>query len=309
MTDIRVAREFFEEHLPETIHSLVELDTLKISQKSYIDENLNELSSDILYSVKIKNSDELAFIYVLAEHQSTVDPLMAFRLWNYIMLIIQDYIKQTSPKPTKLPLVFPLVFYHGKEPYNACRNLRDLIQAPADIVENVLFRDFCLVDTHNIKDEELRERHWASILVYMMKHVYDREVWSLIQNLIEMIKKIELEEGAVILITNLLEYWLIKAETTKQPQEFIETIQQGLSVPIKGALMNMGEQLIQQGVQKGIQQGIQLGEGALLIHLLEQKFTTLPKLYRQRVEQANTEMLLKWGVRVLEAKALEDVFN
>lgn len=70
MTDIRVAREFFEEHLPETIHSLVDLNTLKLSQKSYIDENLNELSSDILYTVKMKKSDELAFIYVLAEHQS-----------------------------------------------------------------------------------------------------------------------------------------------------------------------------------------------------------------------------------------------
>lgn len=305
MTDIRVAREFFEAHLPENIRSLVDLNTLKLSEKSYVDETLHELSSDILYSVKMKHSVDRTLIYVLAEHQSTVDPLMAFRLWSYIMLIIQDYIKQTIPKPTKLPLVFPLVFYHGKEPYTACRNLRDLIQAPTDIIENVLFGDFCLVDTHNIEDEELRERHWASILVYMMKHVHDREVWSLIQNLIEMIKKIELEEGAVILITNLLEYWLIKAETTKKPQEFIETIQQGLSVPIKGALMNMGEQLIQQGVQ----QGIQLGEGTLLIRQLEQKFTTLPELYRKRVEQANTEMLLKWGVRVLEAEALEEVFN
>lgn len=239
------------------------------------------------------------FMYLQNINQ-TVDPLMAFRLLNYIMLILNDYIKQTNPKPIKLPLIFPLVFYHGKEPYTACRNLRDLIQAPANIVESILFGDFYLVDTHNIKDEDLRERHWASIMVYMMKHAYDREVWSLNQTLIEMFKKIESEEGAVILITNLLEYWLITAETTKKPQEFIETIQQGLSGPVNGALMNMREQLIQQGVQQG--------EGVLLIHLLEQKFTTLPKTYRQRIEQANTELLLKWGVRVLEANALDEIF-
>lgn len=296
MADVRVAREFFDIYLPKEIHSLVDLNTLEMSPNSYVNDNIEELSSDILFEVKMKDSIDIGFIYLLAEHQSTVDSLMAFRLWSYVFLIIQDYIKKTEPKPTKLPLVFPIVFYHGKDPYDACCNLLDLFQAPKDIVEKILFQDFCLVDTHEIKDEELREQHWAGLMTYFLKHIHDREIWTLIQPLIEMMQKIESEDGAIHFLANLLQYWIVRAETTKKPQELIEAIQKGLSIPIKGAVMTMGEQLIQQGRE------------ALLMHQLKTKFTTVPEPYRQRIEQADAEMLLKWGTQVLNAKALEEVF-
>jgi hypothetical protein len=72
--------------------------------------------------------------------------------------------------------------------------------------------------------------------------------------------------------------------------------------------MTMGEQLINQGIQQGIQQGVQIGEGTLLMHQLQEKFSTIPQSYKQRIEQADAEMLLKWGARVLKAEALEEVF-
>jgi predicted transposase/invertase (TIGR01784 family) len=308
MADIRVARDFFETYLPKEIHALVDLNTLKMSPNSYVNDHSEELSSDMLFEVKMHNINNIGFIYLLAEHQSTVDPLMAFRLWSYVFLILNDYIKKTNPKPKKLPMVFPLVFYHGQRPYNACRNLADLFQAPKNIVEKILFQDFCLIDTHDIEDEELRQQHWAGIMTYFFKHIYDREIWTLIQPLLEMMRKIESENGATHFLATLLKYWLVGAETTKRPQEFIEAIQEGLTIPIKGAVMTMGEQLINQGIQQGIQQGVQIGEGTLLMHQLQEKFSTIPQSYKQRIEQADAEMLLKWGARVLKAEALEEVF-
>lgn len=65
------------------------------------------------------------YLFVLAEHQTTPDPLMAFRLWNYLCKIWDRHLKQldkenksgkkkTKVKEIKLPLIFPLTVYHGK---------------------------------------------------------------------------------------------------------------------------------------------------------------------------------------------------
>lgn len=293
MADVRVARDFLEEYLPSAILSLIDLNSLKLSPNSYVDDNLNTFSSDVLYQVKMGNT--WGYIYLLCEHQSSVDPLMAFRLWNYIIKIWADHLKQTGEKA--LPFIFPLVFYHGKEPYDGCRNLRDLIQAPIDIIEDFLFKPFHLIDTNEIKDEDLRERLWSGIMAFMFKHVYDRDVWPLLSSVIEMIKRIEQEDGADIYANNLLKYWLVTAESKKGARAFIEKVEEGLNIPIGGEIMTMAEELIQQG------------KSAQLLSQLEYKFKAIPERFKQKINQASPENLLKFGRKLLDAKELEEVFN
>lgn len=313
MADIRVARDFFEHHLPKPIQALMDLRTLKLSPNTYVDEQFNAMSSDVLYQVNMDKG--LGYLYLLCEHQSSVDQLMAFRLLSYVVRIWSDWIKQTGSKT--LPFVFPLVFYHGKEAYTAPRSLCELIQAPSEIVEDALFKSFHLIDTHDIKDEELREQHWAGILAFMCKHVFDRDIWPLIQTVIDMLKKLEQEEGAAQYAHNLLKYWLIAAETEKSPKAFIETIQEGLSLPIQGELMSMAEQLIQQGlkqgvqqgVQQGLQQGMQQGEAHILISLLKAKFKEVSEAYLKKIDCADTETLNRWAINFINAESLEEIFK
>ena len=75
MTDMRVARDFLEENLPENIQSLADLNTLKVSQDNYVDEAFEAFSSDVLYEVMLKDKHP-AYFYLLLEHQSSVDVLM-----------------------------------------------------------------------------------------------------------------------------------------------------------------------------------------------------------------------------------------
>ena len=65
----------------------------------------------------------------------------------------------------------------------------------------------------------------------------------------------------------------------------------------------------QEGLQEGLQKGLQKGEANLLLGLLERKFGRLHLKTRKRVQSADTERLLDWGMRVLTAERLEDVFN
>lgn len=59
----------------------------------------------------------------------------------------------------------------------------------------------------------------------------------------------------------------------------------------------------------GIQKGMQQGSSNFFINQLQYKFQSVPLVYCQKVEQADTETLLKWGKKLLDSQKLEEVFN
>ena len=66
---------------------------------------------------------------------------------------------------------------------------------------------------------------------------------------------------------------------------------------------------IEQGRQQGIQQGRHQGEAAVLLRLIERKFGPPMESIRQRVEDADTETLLRWSERILTADSLDAVLQ
>jgi hypothetical protein len=64
-----------------------------------------------------------------------------------------------------------------------------------------------------------------------------------------------------------------------------------------------------EGLEEGRQEGRQEGEAALLLRLLERRFGTLPGWVMDRVRGAETGVLEEWGLRVLDARSIEDIFG
>ena len=87
MSHPQLARELFEECLPVKVLEIVDLNTLKITKSSFIDEQLKASASDILYSVTMRDQG-LGYLYCLAEHQSTPDKTMALR---FLKIHLSDY--------------------------------------------------------------------------------------------------------------------------------------------------------------------------------------------------------------------------
>lgn len=66
---------------------------------------------------------------------------------------------------------------------------------------------------------------------------------------------------------------------------------------------------IAEGTAKGRAEGKVEGQAGLLIFLLEQKFKEVPKKYIQKIQQASSELLLKWSERVLNCSTIDEVFK
>ena len=109
LTNVAIAKDFLEIHLPTEILTKVDLTSLELYPDSFVEQELQEKIADLVYKVKIQG--EYGYITLLIEHQSLDDPLMAFRLLKYRVLLMEQHLKQQAEydqKSQKLPIVFSL---------------------------------------------------------------------------------------------------------------------------------------------------------------------------------------------------------
>lgn len=102
LSDPELAKRFFRQHLPEVISEQVQLESLRLQKGSFIDANLSEYLTDLLYLVDFQEG--AGYVYLLLEHQSTPDNLMAFRLLKYMTNIMDYHLKKHKVK--KLPFIY-----------------------------------------------------------------------------------------------------------------------------------------------------------------------------------------------------------
>lgn len=71
LTQPDIARDFMELHLPPELRICCDLSTLKLESGSFVEDDLRQYFSDVLYSLKTTAGD--GYIHVLIEHQSVPD--------------------------------------------------------------------------------------------------------------------------------------------------------------------------------------------------------------------------------------------
>lgn len=110
--------------LPPAIVARLDLSTLALRPGSFIDEALTGRHSDLLFSAQLSGRPVL--IYVLSEHQSTVEPLMAFRLLRYMVRIWEAHLAD-HPRTDLLPAILPLVVHHSEQGWQAAVSFEALL--------------------------------------------------------------------------------------------------------------------------------------------------------------------------------------
>ena len=250
------AKEFLNEYLPKEVKDIVDLETIKVQKESYIEPNLTKRLSDIIYSVNTKDNRD-AFIYVISEHQSSVDQLMAFRLWKYTLLLAERHID----KKEKIPLIFPLVVYAGTAKYTAPRNLWSLFEYP-ELAKKLLTEDHALVNLQAMSDDEIARKKHLALFEYIMKHVQMRDMLKLWESLFKKLPDAVIidKEHGYFYISNLLWYVDGKLSVEKR-DELSSLIIEHLPKDDGEKLMRtIADSYIDEGVNKGIAQGIAIGK-------------------------------------------------
>ena len=77
--------------LPANLATKIDFSTLTVLSSHFVDDDLQDCESDLLFSATLNEAE--ALIYVLVEHQSTVDWNMPFRLLRYMANAWEQYVK------------------------------------------------------------------------------------------------------------------------------------------------------------------------------------------------------------------------
>ena len=112
LEDTTRAGRLIRDYLPERFAELVSDEPVQLIDGSFVDEELRTSQSDRLFKVRLKE-DRPIFIYTLLEHKSTVDAGTPLQIMDYMQRIWQCYTGDDVKRLQALPMIIPLVFYHG----------------------------------------------------------------------------------------------------------------------------------------------------------------------------------------------------
>ena len=104
------AIDYFKHFLPVEISRNIDFRTLKQDNNSYIDEELKEYFSDLVYQCRYRGKHPVNLV-LLFEHKSYVPEYPHLQLLKYLLKIWENCLKQEK----KLVAVVPMIFYHGKD--------------------------------------------------------------------------------------------------------------------------------------------------------------------------------------------------
>ena len=169
------ARSLLTDKLPDNVLKLVDLDSLEISKDSFIEKDLADYYSDILYQVNLAGGSQ-GFIYVLFEHKSYYDKYVHLQLLEYMVKIWRLHIKQH--KGDKLPIVVPLLICHGRNEWpDDTERLASLLSGPVDELAGYIPDfGFELYDLHRYSDDQIKGTIASRVILLLLKHIRDPDL-------------------------------------------------------------------------------------------------------------------------------------
>jgi predicted transposase/invertase (TIGR01784 family) len=296
--------------LPPALVKRIDFSTLRLAPGSFVDHKLRGTQSDLLFHCQV--SGKPARLYVLFEHQSSSDELMAFRMLRYVVRILERHIDQARGSPLPLPVVIPVVLHHSATGWTAAQRTLDLFDPElvelADIASYLPQLSFLLDDLGKLTDTQLADRalgDFVSLVLWSLRDSRSPErLLSSLEFWAEALQRLALANPAALeqifryllgVIPD-LEFKLFRSHLPEQAPAAEQVI------------MTMAEQLEAKGRAEGEARGRAEGLRRMLTHLLSLKFGPPPEGTRARIEAANEDELLLWSERVLTAESLVDVF-
>ncbi|MDU2939661.1 MAG: Rpn family recombination-promoting nuclease/putative transposase [Enterobacteriaceae bacterium] len=241
LSRVETARDFIKIHLPPALLNLCDLNTLRLEPGSFVEDDLRQYYSDILYSLKTTCGE--GYIHVLIEHQSSPDRHMAFRLMRYAIAVMQRHLEAGH---TLLPLVIPILFYQGERtPYPYSMNWLDDFHDPQR-ARQLYDNAFPLVDITIIPDEQIMHHRSMAALTLVQKHIRQRDMARLLDQLAALLMMEQMSRQQIVGLVN----YMIRAGDAQSIEPLLYELAQ--RVPKHGeTLMTMAEELLQRGIQKG----------------------------------------------------------
>lgn len=264
--------DFLVSNVDRSITTALDLSTLRRVEGSFIDQDLRESRSDLLFEVTARDG-RLAAFYLLFEHKSRPDPLTAFQILRYRVRINERRLREGRA----LAFVLPLVIYHGTRPWNAATDVSDLVSVPDGMDVWSMRSPYLLYDLSGVADDTIRGAALTQASLLLLKYIDREELPERLPKILTLIASLMSEPRGLECLRLVLNY--VAAGSDRVDREtlrrtFIETIPSDTKTTpmptIAEEWMAEGHQKgLEKGLEQGLEQGLEIGELVGQVRALE----------------------------------------
>jgi len=306
-SNVEVARDFIKHYVPENILKVIDVNTLEPQKDSFINEDLQEVFSDMLFKVRINKKK--GYLYFLFEHKSYTSKNISFQLLKYMIEIWEAKIKKE--KTDELPMIIPLVIYHGNDKWNIKTTLGEMITGYKDLPEDLKKftpdYEYLLYDISRYTDDEIKGEAQLRILLTIFRDIFTKDNKCLQESILraaEYLRELDDKETGIEYFETFMRY-VFSAGKNLTKEDVVEIIEKMEYIYPEGSevVMSIAEKLRQEGKEEGImagmEKGIELGakqraievaKKLIEINLTIQQITEATGLPKFEVEKIAQEM-------------------
>jgi predicted transposase/invertase (TIGR01784 family) len=265
--------------VPQPILSRIDLESIAIDKKSYVDEKLRRYFKDILIRFELTEtrlnfdgehsrgsqwiSDrKVLYVYVLFDHKSYFDKWVSFQLLRYVGNIYQNILddkkikEKAAGKLDLLPEVVPVIFYHGTERWNASLQTADLIRYTEER-EYIPHFEPLFYDLNRIDEEKvIGAVQTVAALVFFkyIKRDFIKEERA-VGIILEYMSRLPADSDE----RQLFERVVAEVKSEEETDRFLAKAREKGYTEIEEDMMTFAEAKLKEGREKGLQEGIQEG--------------------------------------------------
>ena len=308
------------EIVAEELVELIDFSQLELQNRSFISNTLREQESDLLFSVPFNSgseTDEL-LIYILIEHQSTVDVSMGFRLLFYMMNIWdtqrQQWETDNVPKSEwRLQPILPIVLYSGDRRWLVPLSLTAIMDIPEILNRFVPKFDTLFLSVKETDPHELTkaDHPFGWLLAVLKNEKADKQtIIDTLKEAIAYLNTLEPEQSEQRLrAIHYLLLFIINRRNADEQQELIDLIQQQTDeMEVDTMAKSMAEVYIEQGEKRGEKRGEIQARREIFLKLLDLRIGDIPETVSKKVSRIRSvsrlDSLLE---QVATAKTLDDI--
>jgi predicted transposase/invertase (TIGR01784 family) len=292
-----LAGQFLREHLPPAVVELLGPETPEPLPGSFVDEELRQHHSDLLFRMHLKSGGD-AFAYLLLEHKSSPDEGARLQLLRYIVRVQTNWYEQNGQR-LPLPPVLPLLAHQGPGEWTFSCELVDLFgDAPTALRPYLPTFRHALVDLAVTPDTALSTIARLRALLAALKYGRRPDLPAHLDVILAEVEALETRD--LLLILTYLDKGPVAVSHEKMRQLLRDRIPDQ-----EERIMGW---ITQPYFEDGMKRGRAEGHAKSLVRLLEKRFGTLPEPLRAQVFDADVPSLDAWLDRVFDAPDLQAVF-
>ena len=322
------------------IAAFLDFSGITYQKRSFISQTLQERESDVLLRVPFQEETdatdtEALLIYILIEHQSTVDKTMGFRLLSYMVQIWESQRREweTAKLPEserRLQPILPILLYTGERPWTVPVSVATIMDVPEILERFVPSFDTLFLGVKAAQAETLTHAGhplgWL-LRVLQKEHADESEISEALTE--AMLHLVAVDKDFAPQISEALRYFvqlIFHRRSLEERDALVDIIRQGLQddKELEAMAQTTAEFLIEQGKAEGKAEGRAEGkaEGKVegraegraegkqdaVLKLLKFRFPNVPETLAREISNIQDLSLLDTLLeQAMTAQSLEEI--